>query len=111
MTLWTRARQASLFMGFSREEYWSGLPFPSPGDLPHPGIKPTSVTSPALVGGFFTTGAPWEAPSKEQVSFNFMAVATICSDFGGQENKIWQEYWSGLPFPLLVTMFCQNASL
>ena len=42
-------------MGFSRQEYWSGLPFPSPGDLPNPGIKPGSVTSPALAGRFFTT--------------------------------------------------------
>ena len=42
MTPWTVARQASLSMGFSRQEYWSGLPFPSPGDLPDPGIKPRS---------------------------------------------------------------------
>ena len=41
-TLWTVARQAPLFMGFSRQEYWSGLPFPSPGDLPNPGIEPRS---------------------------------------------------------------------
>ena len=55
----TVARQSSLSMGFSRQEYWSGLPFPSPGDLPHPGIEPTSLTSPALAGGFFTRAA-WE---------------------------------------------------
>ena len=42
-------------MGFSRQEYWSGLPFPSPGDLPNPGIKLTSFASPALAGRFFTT--------------------------------------------------------
>ena len=41
---WTVARQAPLFMGFSRQEYWSGLPFPSPGDLPDPGIEPRSPT-------------------------------------------------------------------
>ena len=41
-TLWTVARQAPLSMGFSRQEYWSGLPFPSPGDLPNPGIEPGS---------------------------------------------------------------------
>ena len=46
----------------SRQEYWSGLPFPSPGDLPNPEIEPTSLTSPALAGRFFTTRAPWEAP-------------------------------------------------
>ena len=45
-----RAYQALLSMGFSREEYWSRLPFPSPGDLPNPGIKPTPLTSPPLAG-------------------------------------------------------------
>ena len=57
-TLWTVAPQAPLSMGFSRQEYWSGLPCPPPGDLPDPGIKPTSVPSPALAGGFFTTSKP-----------------------------------------------------
>ena len=48
-------------MGFSRQEYWSGLPCLPPGDLPHPGIKATSLMSPALAGGFFTTSNTWEA--------------------------------------------------
>ena len=60
-TPWTVARQAPLSMGFSRREYWSGLPFPPPGDLPDPGIKPRSLTSPALAGVSSTTSAPWEA--------------------------------------------------
>ena len=47
-------------MGFSRQEYWSGLPFPSPGDLPDRGIKPATLVSPALAGKFFTTGTTWE---------------------------------------------------
>ena len=47
--------QVSLFMIFSRQEYWSGLPFPTPGDLPEPGIEPTFLPSPALAGGLFTT--------------------------------------------------------
>ena len=55
MTLWTVAHQAPLSMGFSRQEYWSGLPFPSPGDPPDPRIKPVSLASPASSGGFFTT--------------------------------------------------------
>ena len=59
--LWTVARQAPLPMGFSRQEDWSGLPFPPAGDLPNPGIEPTFLTSPALAGGFFTTSATWEA--------------------------------------------------
>ena len=48
-------------MGFSRQEYWSGLPCPPPGNLPDPGIKPASLKSPALAGGFFTTSATWAA--------------------------------------------------
>ena len=57
--------QAPPSMGFSRQEYWSGLPCPPPGHLPNPGIEPTSLMSgdirPALAGGFFTTRATWEA--------------------------------------------------
>ena len=60
VTPWTVACQAPLSMGFSRQEYWSGLPCPPPGDLPDPGIKPASFISPALAGGFFTTSATWE---------------------------------------------------
>ena len=52
-TLWMVARQVPLSMEFSRQEYWSGLPFPTPGDLPNPGIEPMSPESPALAGGFF----------------------------------------------------------
>ena len=60
-TPWTVACQAPQSMRFHKQEYWSGLPFPSPGDLPDPGIKPAS---PALVGGFFTTEPPGK-PSVE----------------------------------------------
>ena len=56
--LWTVAHQAPLSMGFSRQEYWSGLPCSPPGDLPNPGTEPTSLTTPALAGGFFTTSTP-----------------------------------------------------
>ena len=55
MTSWTVARQAPLSMGFSRQECWNGLPFPSPGALPGPGMEPVS---PALADGFFTTEPP-----------------------------------------------------
>ena len=48
-------------MEFSRQEYYGELPFPSPGDLPDPGIEPVSLMSPALAGGFFTISATWEA--------------------------------------------------
>ena len=60
-TPWTVVRQAPLSMGFSRQEYWSGLPCLPPGDLPDPGIEPVSLMTPALASGFFTTGATWEA--------------------------------------------------
>ena len=50
-------------MEFSRQEYWSGLPFPTPGDLPDPGMEPESAVSPSLAGGFFTTSTTWEAHS------------------------------------------------
>ena len=70
-TLWTVACQAPPSVVFSRQEYWSGLPFPSSADLPYPGIEPgnlpgpwiepRSLMSPALAGGFFTTRATWEA--------------------------------------------------
>ena len=60
--LWTVAHQAPLSLGFSRQEYWSGLPFPPPGDLSNSGIEPASLLSPTMVDGFFTTRATWEAP-------------------------------------------------
>ena len=59
--------QAPLSMEFSRQEYWSELPFPPPGGLPNPGIEPSSVSSPALAGGFFTT----EPPGKPSWPLNY----------------------------------------
>ena len=62
VTLWTVACQAPLSMGFSRQEYWNGLPCLPPGELPNSRIEPTSLLSPALAGGFFLiTSATWEA--------------------------------------------------
>ena len=58
MTPWIVTCQASLSMEFSRQEYWSALPFSTPGDLPDPGVEPMSLASPALAGGFFTTVPP-----------------------------------------------------
>ena len=55
VALWTVVHQAPLSMGFFGQEYWSGLLFPTLGDLPNPGIEPASLTSPALAGGFFTS--------------------------------------------------------
>ena len=71
VTPWTAALQVPLSMGFSRQEYWSGLPFPPPGDLPDPGIKSVSPASPPLAGRFFTT----EPPGK--LSENYSLIVKI----------------------------------
>ena len=63
VTPWTVAHQAPLSMGFSRQKYWSGLPFP------HPVIEPTSFMSPVLAGGFFTASTTWEAPIYDGLGF------------------------------------------
>ena len=77
-TTWTVAHQALLSTGFSRQEYWSELPFPPPGELPGPGIKPESPVSPALLSGFFITEPFGKLPKRNgfppkiQVTFPFM---------------------------------------
>ena len=71
-TLWTAVHQAPLSMGFSRQEYWSGLPFPSPGDLPDSGIEPMS---PALAGRFFTTEPPRSPVSTRNINLCEREVA------------------------------------
>ena len=69
---WIIVRQAPMSMDFSRQEYWSGLPFSTPRDLPDPGVEPASLMSPALAGGFFTTSASWEAQlSKTWINYSF----------------------------------------
>ena len=74
-TLWMVALQNPLSMGFSRQEYWSELPRPPPGDLPDSGIEPTSLTSPALAGRFFTISTTWEAPSVPDILLNLETYA------------------------------------
>ena len=64
VTLMTVARQAPLSMGFSGQEYWSGLPFPLPGDLSYPGIKPTSLESLSLAGEFLISESPGKPMSE-----------------------------------------------
>ena len=67
VTPWTYvAYEAPLSMETSRQDYWSGLPFPTPGDFPDPGIKPTSLVSPALAGRFFTTAPPGKFNEKKE---------------------------------------------
>ena len=76
MTLWIVTFQAPLSMGFSRQEYWSGLPYPQGGDLPNPGIQPMYLMSPVLTDGFFTTGATWEA-HLQVYSVQFSSVQSL----------------------------------
>ena len=77
VTPWTVTCQASLSMGFSRQEYWGGLPCPPPEDLPNPGIKPASLKSPALAGRFFTTSTTWEAPVNNIHLYKFIQKVLI----------------------------------
>ena len=68
---WTVAHQGPLSMGFSRQEHWSELPFPSPGDRPDPGIKPASPLSPELAGGFLTTEPPGKPSDPHRLSYKW----------------------------------------
>ena len=77
VTLWTVALQAPLSLAFSRQEQWSGLPCPLPGDVSNPGIEPTSLMSPVLVGRFFITSATWEAPIKVISSVQSLSLVRL----------------------------------
>ena len=105
-TLWTVACQVPLSIGFSRQEYWSRLPFPSPGDLPDPGIERASHASPALSGGFFTTVPPgtphvWRAitnNSRENEEAGPKQEGCSAVDVPGGESKVWcykEQYYIG----------------
>ena len=78
VTPWTVGHQASLSMEFSRQEYWSGLPFSPSGNLPNPGIEPMSSMSLALAGGFLTISVTWEAPKIQNASH--ICVSSLCRD-------------------------------
>ena len=107
-TPWTADRQAPLSMAFSRQEYWSGLPGPPPGDLHNPGIpgiEPMSHKSPSLAGGFFTT---WEALSgvaaaaaKSLQSCPTLRDPMDCSPAGSSVHGIFQARileWGAIAF-------------
>ena len=74
------AHQAPLSLGFSQQEYWSGVPFPPPEDLPNPGIKPVSLMFPALAGQFFSTSVTWEAQPESCTPFEL--------DYPGLQNSL-----------------------
>ena len=88
-TLWTISYQAPLPMGFSRQEYWSGLPCPPPGDLPNPGIKSASLWSLALAGRFFTTSATWEALHPLSISLTHISLGLIS---GNPSSWRWSNF-------------------
>ena len=74
-------------MGFSGQEYWSGLPFPSPGDLPEPGIELSSLVSPALGGRFFTTRPPDFFFPPSQVICECLILAICLSEVAHELSK------------------------
>ena len=83
--------------GFSRQKYWSGLPCPSPGNLPNPGIKPTCLKSPAVEGRFFTTSATWEANQghRKEVILRWPPSSCLLDNLViyGEENLRRKESW------------------
>ena len=81
VTLWTVACQSPLSMGFSRQEYWNRLSCPPSGDLPNPGIEPTSLMSPALAGWFFTTSITWEVSTEHFKTLNIAELFSTMPQF------------------------------
>ena len=109
-SIWTVAHQAPLSMGFSRQEYWSGLPFPPPGDLPDPEIEPTSPASPALAWGFFTTETLGKPRSRNSELYSEFVVCW--TDWFQIGKGVCQGcILSSCLFNLYVEYVMQNASL
>ena len=111
VTPWTVAHHISLSTGFFRQEYWSGLPCCSPGDLPDPGIEPTSLMFPALAGEFFTAKPPGKLWYVVLVLLSCFSRVHLCATSWTVAHHIslsmgfsWQEYWNRLPCPLPVDL-------
>ena len=85
VTPWTVAHQAPLSMGFSRQEHWSGLPCPPPGDLPHPGIKLLSLMSPTLAVGSLPLAPPGKPSNK--VSFTECQLGKLGTEIWGLKER------------------------
>ena len=101
VTLWTIDHQAPHSMGFSRQEYWSGLTRPLPGYLLDPEMEPMSLMSPALAYGFFTTSTTWEALAFEhrQQKFKLLIKSLYCpgwesGDTGGEKGDKHKSHMS-----------------
>ena len=101
VTPWTVAHQVPLSMGFSKQEYWSGLPCPSPRGLLDSGMKPSSLMSPALAGEFFITSAIWEArrlySEVKSLSRVWLTATPWPAAYQAPPSMGFsrQEYWSG----------------
>ena len=98
-TLWTVACQAPLSMGFSRQEYCSGLPCPPPGNLPDPGIKPASFMSPEVAGGFFTTSTTEVIVSYNNSGLDLKRLST---------NFDYNDYWFCFIVIIRLTDYCDT---
>ena len=92
---------ATLSMGFSRQEYWSQLPFPSPGDLPDPGIKPEASVAPALAGRFFTT-EPTGKPSSDKINRQIQGLSWVM-ETSHTALDVSRMFLFSLPFPILTS--------
>ena len=107
VTLWTVAHQAPLSMKFSRQEHWSGLPLPPPGDLSKPGIEPKSLVSSALAGRFFITSATWAVQPIVRVSSVAPSKHDALTGFSqwnspAPEGSLVATSWRELNFLLLL---------
>ena len=84
-------------MGFPRQEYWGGLPFPPPGDLPNPGIKPITLESAALAGGFLITSTPWGLegtdPKVRDREFPGSVIKNLPANAGDTETRVRSLGW------------------
>jgi len=91
-------------MGFSRQDYWSGLPFPTPGDLSNPGMETSSLASPTLASGFFTTSATWEALKSKIVGSQsvFPLNQHQQQSWPSSPDLLNQREWSPLPMLKLI---------
>ena len=121
MTPWTAACRAPPSFGFSRQEYWNGLPFPSPGDLPHPGIEPGS---PALQADSLTSEPPallsqFVPPSPTQLGLSHLIFfLTFCSQYlymwkirqrGGEYKETWHQQTFAKHFSVRIALsYCQE---
>ena len=103
---WTVAHQAPPSMAFSSQAYWSGLPFPSPGDLPNPGIEHASLTPAASPGGLFTTSTAWEAPADDGQICVAVAVQSLSHLFATLCRPV-DCSMPGLPVPNHLPKFTQ----